>query len=231
MDQNGDPAPGLSVGITPYRSYTYWVGDHEMWGDEDPRKGFISRHLPTAPSYKGCFPLSSSAWVWEGDGCRTVTPVNGTADLGVFQVYRRPEIRFYTYDRQGHIIEGASVRITGPNGFATTVMDAASGGSLNGILHVVQLRPARHEHHGRDAFLARGLRDRRAGDEAAHEARATMRRPRTTAARRAGIRPGFRRFRLAARASIRSTPRRASATARGTPQTRTAMRPTRGCPR
>ena len=67
----------------------------------------------------------------------------------------------------------------------------------------------------------RSRRSRRASRLAAASA-AMTRRPKTMATRR--IRPDCRRFRLADRACIRSTPRQASATAKATPPTRTCTR-------
>ena len=113
------------------------------------------------------------------------------------------------------------------------------------LVHVVQLRPARREHHGRDAVLARGVRHRRRRDEAAggvrrgsQDSHAQARRP--TARRRRAGRGGrsgegsvraARRFRPAGPASFRFTPRRASGTAKATRPTRTSTRPTAGCRR
>ncbi len=139
VDDNNTPAYPLWVSVTPYRGSTYSIGEGEIWGDSDPREGFIKALLPSAPSYSGCLTGVNAYYVWDTtNNCRVATPgVTGTADLGAFHVHRRPEIYFYMRDRNGTLVKGSELDVTGPDGVTLHIVDgAADDDPADGVVRV-----------------------------------------------------------------------------------------------
>jgi hypothetical protein len=115
VDENNTPAYPMYIHVTPYRGSTWTVADGEGWGDTDPREGFVKRLLPSAPSYTGCLVGTHAIYAYEEGTCHFAVPVNGTADLGVFKVYRRPQVFFQIQDRNGSLIKGGTLTVVAPD--------------------------------------------------------------------------------------------------------------------
>ena len=115
VDENNNPAPHMYIHVTPYRGGTWTVGDSEVWKDVDPRVGFVKRLLPSAPSYTGCLVGTHAFYVYEEGTCHYAMPVNGTADLGAFKVYARPQVFFQLQNKNGSLIKGGMIKVVAPD--------------------------------------------------------------------------------------------------------------------
>jgi hypothetical protein len=109
--------------------------------DADDRVGYVKTLLPAGASgYLACLAYVPEPYGADPGTCKTIRSSGLSIDLRKLVVHKRPTLSFNMKKQNGTLAPGATVSVTGPDGFAAMIADgAANDGAAgnNGLIYLV----------------------------------------------------------------------------------------------
>jgi hypothetical protein len=139
VNMAGNHVGGAQVHFSADRLAAKLVTDNSA-ADLDGRTGYVKTKLPQASGYVACLASVPEPYGADPGTCKTMRSAGLSLDLRRIVVHKRPTLSFNMKKQNGTLAPGATVSITGPDGFAVTIADGGVNDAAfgnNGLIHLV----------------------------------------------------------------------------------------------